>query len=75
MLLITIIPGTTEEARREITCYRNAFSCQVITDTAEVVTLLTLDTDAAPVFEAMEHNRPAEIIADPETITAAIIAA
>ena len=75
MLLITIIPGTTEEARQEITCYRNAFSCQAIRDTAEAVTLLTFDADAAPVFEAMEHNHPAEIITDPETIIAAVMAA
>ena len=75
MLLITIIPGTTEEARQEITCYRNAFSCQAITDTAEAVTLLTFDADAAPVFEAMEYNHAAEIITDQNTVIAAIMAA
>lgn len=75
MLLITIRPGTTEEARQEITCYKNAFSCQTITETAEAVTLLTFDADAAPIFEDMEHNTPADITTDPETITAAIMAA
>jgi len=75
MLLITIRRGTTEEARQEIACYRNAFSCQTIRDTADAVTLLTFDADAAPVFEAMEHNHPAEIITDPETIIAAVMAA
>lgn len=75
MLLVTITKGATPDARRELTCYAQAYSAQTIHDSAEAVTLLTLDTDAAPVFEAMEHNRPAEIITDPETITAAIMAA
>lgn len=75
MLLITIRPGTTEDARQEIICYRNAFECQTIAETPEAVTLLTRHTDAAPVFEDMEHNTPAEITTDPETITAAIMAA
>ena len=75
MLLITITKGTTPDARQELTCYTQAYSAQTISDTAEAVTLLTLDTDAAPVFMTMEHNRPAEIITDPETITAAIMAA
>ena len=75
MLLITITKGTTPDAQRELTCYAQAYSAQVICDTAEAITLLTLDTDAAPVFKDMEHNRPAEIITDPETITAAIMAA
>ena len=75
MLLITITKGATPDARRELNCYIQAYSAQAIRDTAEAVTLLTFDADAAPVFEAMEHNRPAEIITDPETITAAIMAA
>lgn len=75
MLLVTITKGTTPDARQELTCYAQAYSAQTISDTAEAVTLLTLDTDAAPVFEAMEHNHPTEIITDPETITAAIMAA
>ena len=75
MLLITITKGTTPDARQEITCYRNAYSCQTIRDTAETVTLLTLDTDAAPVFEDMEHNKPVDITTDEETIIAAIMAA
>ena len=75
MLLITIIPGTTEDARHEIACYRNAYACQTITETAEAVTLLTFDAEAAPVFMDMEHNTPADITTDPETITAAIMAA
>lgn len=75
MLLITIIPGTTEEARQEISCYRNAFSCQTIRDTAEAVTLLSPDTDAAPVFMDMEHNTVSHYTTDQDTIIAAIMAA
>ena len=75
MLLITITKGTTPDARQELTCYAQAYSAQTIRDTADAVTLLTFDADAAPVFLAMEHNHPAEIITDPETITAAIMAA
>ena len=75
MLLITITTGTTPDARQELACYTQAYSAQTIHDSAEAVALLTFDADAAPVFEAMEHNRPAEIITDPETITAAIMAA
>ena len=75
MLLITIIPGTTEEARQEITCYRNAFSCQTITDSAEAVTLLSPDTDAAPVFMDMEHNTVTDYTTDQNTIIAAVMAA
>jgi len=75
MLLVTIQKGTTPDARQELTCYTQAYSAQTIHDSAEAVTLLTLDTDAAPVFMAMEHNHPAEITTDPETITAAIMAA
>lgn len=75
MLLITIHPGTTEEARQELICYRNAYACQTITDTAEAVTLLTFDADAAPVFMAMEHNHAAEIITDQNTIIVAVMAA
>jgi hypothetical protein len=75
MLLITIAKGTTPDARQEISDYIKAYSCQTITDTADAITLLTPDTDAAPVFLDMEHNHPAEIITDPETITAAIMAA
>lgn len=75
MLLITIHPGTTEEAWREIAFYRNAYSCQTIAESAEAVTLLTLDTEAAPVFMDMEHNTPGEAITDPEAIAAAIMTA
>jgi len=75
MLLITITKGTTPDARQELACYTQAYSAQAISESAEAVTLLTFDADAAPVFMAMEHNRPAEIITDPETITAAIMAA
>ena len=75
MLLVTITKGTTPDARQEISDYTMAYSCQTITDTADTITLLSPDTDAAPVFMDMEHNRPAEIITDPETITAAIMAA
>ena len=75
MLLITIRRGTTDEARQEIACYRNAYSCQTIRDTAEAVTLLSPDTDAAPVFLDMEHNKPVNITTDKETIIAAIMAA
>ena len=75
MLIITIIPGTTEEARQEITCYRNAFSCQAIRDSAEAVTLLTFDADAAPVFMDMEYNTVANYTTDQDTIIAAIMAA
>ena len=75
MLLITITKGTTPDARRELTCYAQAYSAQTIRDTADAVTLLTFDADAAPVFLAMEHNRPMDITTDPETITAAIMAA
>ncbi len=75
MLLITIQKGTTPDARQEISDYTMAYSCQAIRDTADAVTLLTFDADAAPVFMDMEHNHPAEIITDPETITAAIMAA
>lgn len=75
MLLITIQKGTTPDARQELTCYAQAYSAQTIRDTTDAVTLLTFDADAAPVFLDMEHNRPAEIITDPETITAAIMAA
>lgn len=75
MLLVTITKGTTPDARRELTCYAQAYSAQTIRDTADAVTLLTFDAGAAAVFEDMEHNHPAEIITDPETITAAIMAA
>ena len=75
MLLITITKGTTPDARQELACYTQAYSAQTIRDTAHAVTLLTFDADAAPVFMAMEHNHPAEITTDPETITAAIMAA
>lgn len=75
MLLITIIPGTTEEARQEITCYRNAYSCQTVSDTAEAITLLTPDTDAAPVFMDMEHNTVSQYTTDQDAIIAAIMAA
>ena len=75
MLLITITKGTTPDARQEISDYTMAYSCQVIRDAADAITLLTSDTDAAPVFLDMEHNHPAEITTDPETITAAIMAA
>ncbi len=75
MLLITIQKGTTPDARREISDYIKAYSCQVISDSAEAVTLLTPDTDAAPVFLDMEHNRPVSITTDEETIIAAIMAA
>lgn len=75
MLLITIQKGTTPDARRELTCYTQAYSAQTIRDSAEAVTLLTFDADAATVFEAMEHNHPTEITTDADTITAAIMAA
>lgn len=75
MLLITIAKGTSPDARQELTYYTQAYSAQTISDTAEAVTLLTFDADAAPVFLAMEHNRPMDITTDPETITAAIMAA
>lgn len=75
MLLITITKGDTDDARQELTCYTQAYSAQTIRDTAENVALLTFDADAAPVFMDMEHNHPTEIITDPETITAAIMAA
>jgi len=75
MLLITITKGTTPDARRELTCYIQAYSAQTIHDSADAITLLSPDTDAAPVFLDMEHNTPADITTDPETITAAIMAA
>ena len=75
MLLITIQKGTTPDARQELTCYTQAYSAQAISESAEAVTLLTFDADAAAVFLDMEHNHPAEITTDPETITAAIMAA
>lgn len=75
MLLITITKGTTPDAQRELTCYTQAYSAQTISDTADAVTLLMLDTDAAPVFMDMEHNRPADITTDEETIITAIMAA
>jgi len=75
MLLITITKGTTPDAREEVSDYIMAYSCQTIRDTAEAVTLLTLDADAAPVFMAMEYNHAAEIITDQNTIIAAIMAA
>ena len=75
MLLITITKGTTPDARQEISDYIKAFSCQTIRDAADAVTLLSPDTDAAPVFLDMEHNRPVDITTDEETIINAIMAA
>jgi len=75
MLLITITKGTTPDARQELTCYAQAYSAQTIHDSADAVTLLSPDTDAAPVFLDMEHNKPAKITTDEETIYAAIMAA
>ena len=75
MLLITITKGTTPDARRELTRYIQAYSAQTIHDSADAITLLSPDTDAAPVFLDMEHNKPVDITTDPETITAAIMAA
>ena len=75
MLLVTITKGTTPDARQEVSDYIKAYSCQIITDTADAITLLTPDTDAAPVFLDMEHNRPVDITTDEETIINAIMAA
>jgi len=75
MLLITITKGTTPDARQELTCYAQAYSAQTIRDTADAVTLLTFDADAAPVFLDMEHNKPMDITTDEQTIIAAIMAA
>jgi hypothetical protein len=75
MLLITITKGTSPDAQQEISDYTMAYSCQVIRDAADIITLLTPDTDAAPVFMDMEHNKPVDITTDEETIIAAIMAA
>lgn len=75
MLLVTIQKGHTPDARQEIGDYIKAYSCQTIQDAADAITLLSPDTDAAPVFLDMEHNRPDSITTDEETIIAAIMAA
>lgn len=75
MLLVTITKGTSPDARQEISDYIKAYSCQTIHDTADAITLLTPDTDAAPVFDDMEYNKPVSITTDKETIIAAIMAA
>lgn len=75
MLLITIRRGTTEEAQREVSAHVKAFDCQTITDSAEAVTLLSPDTDAAPVFMDMEHNTVTDYTTDQDTIIAAVMAA
>ena len=75
MLLITIRRGTTEKARQEISAHAKAFDCQTITDSAEAVTLLSPDTDAAPVFMDMEHNTVTDYTTDQDTIIATVMAA
>ena len=75
MLLITIRRGTTEKARQEVNAHVKAFDCQTITDSAEAVTLLSPDTDAAPVFMDMERNTVTYYTTDQDTIIAAIMAA
>lgn len=73
-MAITIKRGSTEDARRELTCYYQAYECMTIQDSAEAVTVWTFDADARPVWEDMQHNTVTDIITGPAAI-AAIMAA
>lgn len=76
MLLITIRPGTTEEARQEFTGYYNAYECNPITtQDPHTVTILTKDADSLPAWLDMEHNTVTDYTTEQDAIIAAIMAA
>ena len=60
-MAVTIKRGTTDDARREYVCFILAYRCIEIEQTADAVTVWTFDEDAAPVFEAMEHNTVTDV--------------
>lgn len=67
-MAVTIKRGSTEEARKEYTCYYQAFWCMQIEEDADAVTVWTFDEDSTEVWKAMEHNTVTEFITGPAAV-------
>ena len=68
-MAVTIRRGTTEDARREFTCYYQAYWCMQISEAEDTVTIWTFDEDAADMFKAMEHNTVTDIKTGAEAVS------